>query len=73
MPTYAVLWEKGTKHDFKSLGRQAAEQIRAAVETKLVHDPRQGKQLQGDFSPVIELGHIASSTPSPRQNWSYGL
>jgi len=45
MPTYAVLWEKGTKHDFKSLGRQAAEQIRAAVETKLVHDPRQGKQL----------------------------
>jgi mRNA interferase RelE/StbE len=53
MPTYAVLWEKGTKHDFKSLGRQAAEQIRAAVETKLVHDPRQGKQLQGDFNPPL--------------------
>jgi hypothetical protein len=53
MPVYAVLWEKGTKHDLKSLGRKAAEHIREMVETKLVHDPRQGKQLQGDFKPPL--------------------
>lgn len=28
MPVYAVLWEKGAKHDLKSLGRKAAEHIR---------------------------------------------
>jgi mRNA interferase RelE/StbE len=53
MPVYTVLWEKGTKHDLKSLGRKAAEHIREMVETKLVHDPRQGKQLQGDFKPPL--------------------
>jgi len=53
MPPYKVLWEKGTKHDLKSLGRKAAEQIREVVETKLVNDPRQGKQLQGDFDPSL--------------------
>jgi hypothetical protein len=28
MHTYTLLWEKGTKHDLKSLGRQAADKIR---------------------------------------------
>ena len=51
--TYTLLWEKGTKHDLKSLGRQAAEKIRKVVETKLALDPRQGKLLQGDFEPPL--------------------
>lgn len=53
MPEYVVLWEKGTKHDLKSLGRKAAEHIRETVEIKLAKDPRQGKQLQGDFKPPL--------------------
>ena len=53
MPTFTILWEKGTKHDLKNLGRQAAERIRETVEKKLANDPRQGKQLQGDFTPPL--------------------
>jgi len=53
MEDYTVLWEKSVKHDLKSVGRKAAEHIRETVETKLVHDPRQGKQLQGDFKPPL--------------------
>jgi mRNA interferase RelE/StbE len=53
MPTFTILWEKGTKHDRKNLGRLAAGQIREAVEKKLVLYPRQGKQLQGDFAPPL--------------------
>lgn len=53
MQDYTVLWEKSVKHDLKSLGRKAAEHIREAVEAKLVQDPRQGKQLQGDFKPPL--------------------
>ena len=53
MATYTLLWEKGTKHDLKSLGRQAAEKIRNTVESKLLSDPRQGKLLQGEFEPPL--------------------
>ena len=53
MQDYTVLWEKSVKHDLKSLGRKVAEHIRETVEAKLVHDPHQGKQLQGDFKPPL--------------------
>ena len=53
MQDYTVLWEKSVKHDLKSVGRKAAEHIRETVETTLAHDPRQGKQLQGDFKPPL--------------------
>jgi len=47
MPTYDVLWEKGTKHDLKSLGRQAAEHVREAVETKLCTIPGRESSYRG--------------------------
>ena len=71
MEDYTVLWEKSVKHDLKSVGRKAAEHIRETVETTLVHDPRQGKQLQGTsslLSGVIESEYIAYSTRLPKPN-----
>ena len=76
MPVYSALWEKGTKHDLKSLGRKAAELVREAVETKLVHNTRLGKQLQGDFKPPLwsyRIGVYREIILSQSLSWSYGL
>jgi mRNA interferase RelE/StbE len=53
MPVYTILWEKGTKHELKAVGRTAAEHIRETVKSKLAPDPCLGKQLQGDFKPPL--------------------
>jgi mRNA interferase RelE/StbE len=52
MPRYELRWKRSAQRDLRALGRPEAERIRAALEEKLLDDPRRGEPLRGPGRPL---------------------
>ena len=50
--TYEIRWKASTGRDLRRLGREAADQIRRFVESKLAKNPRIGEPLAGRWKPL---------------------
>jgi mRNA interferase RelE/StbE len=47
MPTFELRFKRSVQKDFKHLGQEAAAMVMKAIRSKLLEEPRAGKQLQG--------------------------